>query len=196
MADRPLVLDRLASRRKRVAHVDLCLDDDLADAHDEARQALRAAEATDARESTAKTRAALKAARAADETAHEAMLAASQRFTFQPISRAAYMRLIDEHPPTDKQIAAVNRQNQVLGPRQSPIRVPDFDEHTFAPALVAACLVEPKLTEAEVLDLWNGEGLTTAELQLLFLTANSVNAQTRVVELGKGSGSTNGSARS
>lgn len=59
-------------------------------------------------------------------------------FTFQAIGHSYMEELQLAHPPT----AAQKRDNYQHNP------------DTFGPALVAACLVEPDLTEAEVRELW------------------------------------------
>jgi lysozyme family protein len=44
----------------------------------------------------------------------------------------------------------------------------------FAPALVAACLVDPVMTEDEARELWNSDFWSAGELDQLFSTASQL----------------------
>jgi len=173
--ERPTTFDHLRSRKKATRrHVDLCLDSEVADAHQEALERVRGAE------SDTGSRKELTVAKKALDEADVALREASQRFVFQSISRRQYQDLVDEHPPTKDQVAEGEESGNP----------PDFDVEGFAPALIAACVVDPPMTPDEANELWNSPEWSTAESMLLFITANGANSQSRVVDLGKGSGST------
>lgn len=50
----------------------------------------------------------------------------------------------------------------------------NFNPDTFAPALVASCLVDPELTEAEAREIWESDSWSTGELSYLFDTASTL----------------------
>ena len=49
-----------------------------------------------------------------------------------------------------------------------------FNPEKFGPAIVAACSVEPELTEEEAMELWTSEEWTTGELNVLFNTCTDL----------------------
>ena len=49
-----------------------------------------------------------------------------------------------------------------------------FNPDKFGPALVAACSVEPELTEEEALEIWSSDEWTTGELNELFNTCTDL----------------------
>jgi len=108
--------------------------------------------------------------------------------TFRGIGRARYDALQERHPPTAEQQLKTKQQ---LGTDDKLAWNPD----TFPPALIAACLVEPKLTEEEVQRLWISDEWNQAELATLITTALEVNSTRRTVELGKDLRETRGSER-
>lgn len=114
--------------------------------------------------------------------------------TFRGVGRARYDALVEAHPPSAEQQLKAKQQ---LGTDEKLMWNPD----TFPPALIAMSLVEPQLTEVQVLKLWTSEEWNQAELANLLTTAMEVNSTRRTVELGKdlhvtrGSGSKSGTAR-
>jgi len=72
--------------------------------------------------------------------------------TFQAISYRELDALQSKHPPTTEQRA----QGAV------------FNRNTFPPALVSACSVDPKMTEADARDIWESDEWSTGELNALF----------------------------
>jgi hypothetical protein len=77
---------------------------------------------------------------------------------FQSISASELDKLRGKHIPTTKQRA------EGIG----------VNMDTFAPALVAATLVDPPMTEDEVRELWNSDYWSTGELGQLFATASDL----------------------
>lgn len=74
---------------------------------------------------------------------------------FEAISSHDMDALVAAHPPTKDQ------QLQGIG----------FNPETFNPALIAACLVEPKVTPEEFLEIWQSDAWSQGELSTLFNTA-------------------------
>lgn len=77
---------------------------------------------------------------------------------FRAIGAKDYDNLVSSHPPTMEQKA----EGQY------------YNGDTFAPALVAACLAEPVLSEAQVKDIWTSSSWNRAEVMTLFTTALGV----------------------
>lgn len=102
----------------------------------------------------ARTRA-VKAVKAAEATVAEYTMLVS----VQPMLPDDYRALKDEHKPTDP--AKLEKGDE-------------WDETTFAPALIAESLVEGQpVTPGDVPDMWST--LTLAERAILFLTCYSLN---------------------
>ena len=93
-------------------------------------------------------------------------------FTFRALSRLEFEKLREAHPSDDK--------------------TEQFDSETFGPALIAACSVEPVLTDGDAQELWDTWG--NAEAIQLFAAAWAVNTEIRGVPFGgPGTGKTTGS---
>ena len=75
------------------------------------------------------------------------------------IGSQAYDDLISKHPPTPKQ----KRDGATYNP------------DTFAPALVAACMTEPKIDLEDAQALWESEDWSRGELTELFLASVQIN---------------------
>lgn len=171
--NRPLTFDHLRSQKKPLeAKVQLILNDDVIDAVNEA-----VASGND------------EAIVAARQAAEEATVT----FRLRSIGRKRFEALLQEHPPTDEDIAEVAEQfpvdAQAPGEVQAKQRAeqraarPAYHAETFAPALLAKVCYDPVLDEAEwseLMDEWN-----TAEVMELFLQAMSVCSSRRVVPLGE-----------
>jgi hypothetical protein len=95
--------------------------------------------------------------------------------TLRAIGSKAYDDLLLEYP---------NPKDEEERTDQDPV----YDPATFPIALVAASLIEPKVTFDELKELW--DDWNVAEVTDLFFTAMSVNTSRRVVDMGKGYGST------
>lgn len=189
---RPVTYDYLASRKRPVTDtVGIVLDPDLAEELEEARQARDAAWArAQARQNDSDAQAALWEAEEKLAQVQQRMVdeEAVVQFTFRSIGRAAYDALVDANPATPAQRAKFKAQGITEGI--------NWNEETFPPALVAACLVEPKLSEAEVQALWRDPNWNQAELSALVVAAIKVNGNRRTADLGKGSQRTRSSAPS
>lgn len=179
---RPPTFDHLVSRKRPITKtVPIALDPELAEQYSQAKRAQELA-------------AARAAARSNDSEAHtelwqaeSALAEIEQRmrdedavayFTFRSVGRAAYDALVDAHQPTPAQRARAKS----LGMGEIA-----WNPDTFPPALVALCLQDPDLSEAEVFAIWNNDNWNQAELNALVQAAVEVNGTRRTVELGKDS---------
>lgn len=182
MGDRPLTFDHLVGKKKPLTKtVPVVLDPDLAELHEEARRDRDVAHARvqvrgDDPEAAAQL---LDADRRLEELRQQLEDAdAIAYFTFRGIGRARYEALVDKHPPTLEQ----RTKAKATGMGELA-----WNHDTFPPALVAACVTEPAMTEEQVAQLWASEDWNQAELVTLLNAAIEVNGSRRTVELGKGS---------
>ena len=102
-------------------------------------------------------------------------------FVFRSIGRAKFDEVMESCPPTDEQ-----SKDAKLKGEDAPI----WNGETFPPALVAAAIVDPELTEEQVFEIWEGEDWNHAEVLSLFMAALEVNQSRSVADLGKGFGTT------
>jgi len=70
----------------------------------------------------------------------------------------SYDDLLGQHPPTPEQ----KREGQT------------YNADTFAPALIAACAVEPALTPTEAKQIWNSAEWSRGEVSELFIACVEV----------------------
>lgn len=155
------LLARIAARKPHTRRVTIALDDDARQAVIDAQVALDEAEA-DGKKAT------ITAARRRLEQAQAALDAVSVSLLVRHIPAPAYNALLDEHPPTAR--------NEDDGQPYNP--------STFAPALVRACLAEPRLTDEEFGEMW--ERLTSPEATVLFTAALIVNGQADHITMTRG----------
>lgn len=73
-------------------------------------------------------------------------------FLLRSISNVDFDKLVTKHPPTLEQKAESANYNQ----------------NTFAPALLAVCVVEPEASAAEWDKIWNGKNWSRGEIGDLF----------------------------
>lgn len=185
---KPLTFDHLIGKKKPLTKtVAAVLDPDLAEVYEEARRDRDMAHARhqvrDDAESAAQL---LDADRRLEELRQQLEdEEAVAYFKFRGIGRARYEALVDRHQPTE---------NQRTKAKASGMGEIAWNHDTFPPALVAACLVDPPLTEEEVAQLWASEDWNQAELVTLLNTAIEVNGSRRTVDLGKDSRQTRSSA--
>lgn len=179
MTERPMTYDHLRGKKKpNFKTVRLPLDSEIADAFEDAK----------AEEERLKTRLEYKpddrnllkehdAAVAKLEEAKALMLENSVLFKFRSIGRKRFDDLIFEHPPTEAQIKKAKENGSGEA---------NWNEDTFPIALIHACLVDPKMEEHEVKDLWDSEDWSGSEVLALFWAALEVNSNRRAIDLGKG----------
>jgi hypothetical protein len=78
---------------------------------------------------------------------------------YQAIGMRAYDQLVAKHPPKPEQRAEGS----------------SFNIDTFAPALIAACSVEPEITAAEAREIWDSEDWSRGDVMVLFRNAVELN---------------------
>ncbi|HYH51624.1 MAG TPA: hypothetical protein VEG38_18940 [Acidimicrobiia bacterium] len=197
-AKRPVpTFDHLRKKQPLERIVRIALNDEVATAYHEASEAagkaelaLKAVEAQaqrrngsagpDTERAVAAARAEFEEFKAAAEKAHKALAAETVEVRFRALGRKAYDELVRAHPPKD-----VAGEDGKVKKSTDP-----YEYETFAPALVAACCVEPEMTVEQVQTLF--EEWNAAEVMELWVAALSVNTQRRVVEFGNFSNGTRG----
>jgi hypothetical protein len=78
---------------------------------------------------------------------------------YQAIGMRAYDRLVSKHPPKPDQRAEGS----------------SFDMDTFAPALIAACSVDPEISPTEAKKLWDSDDWSRGDVMVLFRQAVELN---------------------
>jgi hypothetical protein len=78
---------------------------------------------------------------------------------YQAIGMRAYDRLVAKHPPKPEQRA----------------EGASFDIDSFAPALIAACSVDPEITPTEAKQIWDSEDWSRGDVMVLFRNAVELN---------------------
>lgn len=176
---RPATWDHLKKKKPVEDVVEILLDDEPTKAVTEAREALLEAEGNlHEKSSDPKLKKLRDEAKKAVDLAMAAQNSEIVTIRFRACGRKRYEEILDANPPSEE---AVKKAKDNGG--MASWSVPEFPI-----ALIAACAVDPVLTEeqvAELYDDWN-----SAEVQLLFLTAYSVNNNRRVPDLGNGFGAT------
>jgi hypothetical protein len=153
----PDIKDILAKAKPREHTVRICLAGDVA-AEVERLEAELAATSSWQQQSIADAHPGIEIAKRIKE-ARERMTAAEVPFTFRALGAKAWSDLVAEHP-SDKPDEA-------------------WDDESLAPALVAACSVDPVMTPDDVEALW--EQLNLGQRQELINAAWSVNGEATTV---------------
>ena len=78
---------------------------------------------------------------------------------YQAIGMRAYDRLVAKHPPKPDQRAEGS----------------SFDIDSFAPALIAACSVDPEISPAEAKKIWDSDDWSRGDVMVLFRNAVELN---------------------
>lgn len=109
---------------------------------------------------------------------HAELEECSIKFVFQSIGRKNYEALLEQHQPTEKQVA-----DQKAADPKTPL---EFNPETFPVALVVASIVEPDADKEELGEwLLNGEEWNSAEFMTLFMAALEVNSTRKIFNSGK-----------
>jgi hypothetical protein len=129
------------------------------------------------------------------EATQQAMEDATVEIRLQSIGRKAYDALVEEHKPTPEQNTE-HRQEQArelmnqkgidLAKAMELTTDAPYNAETFPVALIAACAVEPELTEADVQGFWDDWNLN--EYLQLWMAAVRVHNTSKVGYWGKASG--------
>lgn len=171
----------LADKRPNTTTCPIALDPDVIESHARAQAAVDVARGVVDENPSPTSRAALEEAQEALEKAAQAAEAATVTFRFRGLSGDAWDALLGDHSPTKDQIAKA---------RKDGVAVPGWNEDTFPQALIAACSLDPELSEDDVEQMRKSEKFNGAELQALFVAAYDASRARRVPQLGKGSGRT------
>lgn len=189
---RPATRDHLTSGKRplRVSH-EVVLDNELADQLVAARGRYELAEARFKAKPTDKAiTEEFEAAQAAYDEARDAAVDVVFEVVFEGMGRHRFDLLKRKHPPTDedkKMAARVGVDEKQL----------EFSPTTFPPAVIAASMIAPEMTEDEVrAEIWDSDAWNEAETQGLYLAAMKANQARSSVDLGKASGATRASAPS
>lgn len=183
MSSRPQTYDHLRSKKKpNYKKVPILLDQELGELVDQAKEKLDAAKEVwaDEPESSPRKGALQEQMRLADEELAEAIEEADSAvavFKIRSISGPAYDELVAQNPITPDQEKKI---------RERGGEPPSWNADTFPPSLVFACLVEPKLTEDQFMEIWKSPDWNANELMSLFWAALEVNSNRRQVDWGKG----------
>jgi hypothetical protein len=78
---------------------------------------------------------------------------------YQAIGMRAYDRLVSKHPPKPEQRAEGS----------------SFDIDSFAPALIAACSVDPEMSASDAKQIWDSEDWSRGDVMVLFRNAVELN---------------------
>ena len=78
---------------------------------------------------------------------------------YRAIGAKAYDKLVAKHPPKPEQ--------RVEGA--------SFDLDSFAPALIAACCIEPEMEESDAKEIWDSPEWSRGDLMVLFRNAVDLN---------------------
>ena len=78
---------------------------------------------------------------------------------YQAIGMRAYDRLVAKHPPKPDQRAEGS----------------SFDIDSFAPALIAACSVEPEISVTQAKKIWDSDDWSRGDVMVLFRNAVELN---------------------
>lgn len=170
---RSATFDDLLKKAQREKTITVYLDDDLARRVEELEQRERILSVNDPDSELPAVRDDLAQARL--ELAEHAV-----EMRFRGISKMQMDRLIRRYPATDDQRKEW-RRNGLDGS-------PPYDFDKYRPALVAATLVEPHLSEDEVLELW--DSWNSGDTSLLFDAAADVCLFRRDVDIPKDSATT------
>lgn len=124
----------------------------------------------------------LQALRDAVTAAEKEVQKQTDTYIFRACGRYRFNELVAEHPPTDDDIEQIRKESA------DPNARPAYSFNTFAPALIAECCIDPKLSIEEATAIcqdWND-----AEVLELFATALGVNQSRRTGDVGKALGLT------
>ena len=150
-------IDEIISKAApRTREVRVCLDPGLVTAHEQAALDLQQAMADD---DGLVGSDAVRAAAERVEQVERQIDDATHTFVLRSVSRREWADLLAKHPPSAEQRRAGH----------------DADPDRFPVAAVAACLMEPSLSEVQVRKLAESDAMTFGEWQKLWLAALSLN---------------------
>lgn len=178
---RPMTYDRLKSKKQAtIRKIKLVMNAEIDAEYRAAEMEYGMAQmmySTSEEEHTKEATAKFEAVKERYEAALKAALDDAQEFVFRSIGRKAFDALVDENPPTNEEIAEVEK----AGGKATDLQ---WSAKSFPQELVAAASVNPKLTLADTLEMWNSEDWSFSDLNDLFQTAVNAQNSRRLVEMG------------
>lgn len=127
------------------------------------------------------------AAKAAFKEYEPVMRKNAIKFVFKSIGRKKMDALITNNPATDEEKAEELKSGS--GDDGEPIDL-TWSPKTFPTALIARAMVEPELSEAEILEWMDDDEWGAPEIMTLFSTALQANTTHQLISLGKELGKT------
>lgn len=178
---KPITFDHLKSRKKPVTRsVWIALDSGVAEHKEDLERQVKALRIrAKARPEDESLQSELAEEEAELQSAIKALRKDSVKFVFTSLGRRKYDELVTNHQATEE-------QQKKAKDEEGPEAVLEFNYETFPPALVAACIQEPSLTESEVHELFLSDEWNNNELMTLFNTALSACITRQQVNLGNG----------
>lgn len=165
--------DHLLKRKPTEIRELIPLDSDAVSTYEDTFAQQRMVELTGTDEEKVRLRRRVEAAKARlDETSVEVV--------FRSIGDKAYERLRLQYPPTEEQVAEAKAKLGAMG-----AYAVEFDRDSFAPALIAASAIEPKMSMVEVEAL--RDSWSRGEFEALFQAALRANTSRLTVDWGEGS---------
>ncbi len=171
--------DDLLKKKKAITRiVEIILDPDFADEWRTAETELEQAKVAYAARQADDTLSRLNEAEDALESLRPQYEECAVEMKVQGIGRKRYDALVAEHPPTKEQEKEARK-----GDLRAKLA---FNFETFSRALFAESLVEPKLTEKQINDLFDSDAYNESELEALCAAAIEVNLSSKVINAKKG----------
>ena len=177
MPKNEITFDDLKNRKKPVRkRVFISMDESLAEEFEDAKKELKVCESL-VRRQVEDPKLSDRHAQAKKDfkKAEDAARGSAVEFTFRSIGRKKFEALMREYPITDEQRVEAAREG---------VKGLSWNPDTFLPALTASSLESPKLSEDEILALWNDDSWNPAELTALYETALEAQSTGGVVDLG------------
>jgi hypothetical protein len=109
--------------------------------------------------------------------AEKAIEKATVEFKMRAVPNKVVRRLMGEHPPTEEQKEAWEKEMEGESLPQAVInRGLSYNTDTYPPALIATCLIHPKMTADEVAEMiWDSDNWNEQEKSALFQLALQAN---------------------
>lgn len=166
---RPATFDHLTKKKPIELRDWIVLDDDAVRAHEQAKQKLSMLELSNA------TTLQMEQARRELADAETMLREHAVEVVFRSIGRPSFERLRLSCPPSDEDLKAAREKGEPA---------PEYDVETFAPKLIAAACVEPKMTVEQVESLITEHGWNAGEYAHLFQLALLAQQSRRLAGLG------------
>lgn len=190
MTGTELTLDALRAKKKPNSKtVPIAGDSEAAERLEEAQEVVKAAEASvrmaevrNHPETMERVQEELAVAKIALRARLEEIQASLIMFRFQAIGPKKWDDVVNDHEMNEERRKEVLKQN----PKTTDEELAVWDPDTFPRGLIAACMVEPPLSQEDAYEWLNDATWNNAEITTLFMACLEVNNTRKIVELGKG----------